>query len=162
MRITDDILLFDWNPPPFAMQFLNKVRTGRRWKKSIAQCGEEELMSFVERIIQGMFACHHDRTRTISYFTVRGKSWTKQILSDAWESTNWEDLIDHPLHTVIAESKLTEKERTFYCQECWSGNLWKLSTETLHRVCGYRSPLTYWKLSGIRVAYFAGKSDKTT
>ena len=59
-----------------------------------------------------MFVRHHDRTRTISYITkngiVRSKSWTRQIFSDAWESTNWEDL-GNPLHTVVAETKLTEK-----------------------------------------------------
>ena len=64
------------------------MRTGRRWKKSIAQFGEEEQISFVKRIIQGMFDGHHDRTRTISHVTksgiVRGKSWTRQILSEAW------------------------------------------------------------------------------
>ena len=67
----------------------------------------------MKRIIQGMFVCHHDRTRTISHITksgiVRGRSWTRQILSDAWESTNWEDLFDNPLPTVIAETKLAEK-----------------------------------------------------
>ena len=40
---------------------------------------------------------------------MRGKSWTRQILSDAWESTKWEFLFDNPSHTVIAETKLTEK-----------------------------------------------------
>ena len=101
-RITDDISLLNWTPH-FAMRFLNKMGTG-----------EEELISFVKRIIQGMFVCHHDRTRTSSHITksgiVRGKSWTRQILSDAWESTNWEDLFHNPLHSVIAETKkMTEK-----------------------------------------------------
>ena len=71
-RITDHIPLLNWIPH-FALRFLNKMRTGRRWKKSIAQFGTP--------------ARHHDRTRTISYITksgiVRGKSWTRQILSDA-------------------------------------------------------------------------------
>ena len=40
---------------------------------------------------------------------MRGKSWTIQILSDAWESTSWEDLLDNPLHTLIAETRLTKK-----------------------------------------------------
>ena len=95
------------------MRFLNNIRTGRKWKKSVVQFGEEELISFVKRIIQGMFVCHHDRTRTISYITksgiVRCKSWTRHILSDAWESTNWEIVFGNPLHTVVAETKLTEK-----------------------------------------------------
>ena len=108
MRITDDIPLLDWIP-----HFALKMRISRRWKKSVAQFGEEELISFVKRTVQGVSACHHDRTRTISYITrsgiVRGKSWTRQILSDAWESTNWVNLFDNPLHMVIAETKLTEK-----------------------------------------------------
>ena len=53
--------------------------------------GEEGINSFVKRIIQGRFVCDHDRARAISYITksgiVRGKSRTKQTLSDAWEST---------------------------------------------------------------------------
>ena len=108
MRITDDNPLLNWIP-----HFAMKMRTGRRWKRSIAQFGEEEPISFVKRIIQRMFVCHHDQMRTISYITksgiVRDKSWTRQILSDAWESTKWENLFDNPLHTVIAETKLTEK-----------------------------------------------------
>ena len=36
---------------------------------------------------------HHDRTEAVLRITkdgvVRGKSWTRQTLSDAWESTNW-------------------------------------------------------------------------
>ena len=53
-RITDDIPLLNW-VPHFAIRFLNKMRTGRGGKKSIAQFGEEELISSVKRIIQGMF-----------------------------------------------------------------------------------------------------------
>ena len=84
VRITDDIPLLNWIP-----HFAMKLKTGRRWKKSVAQFGDEELISFVKRIIQGMFVCHRDRTRTILHITegiVRGRSWTRQILSDAWES----------------------------------------------------------------------------
>ena len=44
----------------------------------------------MKRIIQEVFVCHHDRTRTISYITksgiVQDRSWIRQILSDAWES----------------------------------------------------------------------------
>ena len=32
-----------------------------------------------------------------------------QVQVAAWESTNWEDLSDNPLHTVIAETELTDK-----------------------------------------------------
>ena len=63
----------------------------------MTQFGEEELISFVIRIIQGTFVGHHDRTRAIAYIAesgiVRGKSWTKQTWSDAWESTIREDCL---------------------------------------------------------------------
>ena len=89
VRITDDSPSLNWIPH-FAMQFLNKTRIGCRGKKFVAQFGEEELRSYVKRIFQEVFVCHHDRTRTISYITksgsVRSTSWTRQILSDAWES----------------------------------------------------------------------------
>ena len=79
----------------------------------MAQHGEDDVKSFVKGTIQGVFVCHCDRTRTSVHITwsgnVRGKSWTRQILSDAWESMNWENFFDNPLHTAIAETKLTEK-----------------------------------------------------
>ena len=75
--------------------------------------GEEGIRSFVKRIIQGIFVGHHVRTRTILYITksviVQGKSLTKQTLSDAWESTIWEDLFDNPWHMMITETRLTKK-----------------------------------------------------
>ena len=69
-RITDDISLLNWIPH-FAMQLLNKMRTGRRWRKSMAQFGEEELISFVKRIIQGIFVGYHDRPSGISYMAYK-------------------------------------------------------------------------------------------
>ena len=42
---------------------------------------------------------------------VRGRSWTRQILSDTWESTDWEKLFDNPLHTVITETKLATEDQ---------------------------------------------------
>ena len=94
--ITDDISLPNWIPH-FAMQFLNKMRrTGRRWRQSVAQLGKEEPISFVKCTIQGILVSHHDRTKAISCIIksgiVRGKSRTKQNLSDAWESTIKKDL----------------------------------------------------------------------
>ena len=63
----------------------------------MAQFGEEELISFLKRTIQGIFVGYHDRTSGISYMAksgiVRGKSRTKQTLSDAWESTTLEDIV---------------------------------------------------------------------
>ena len=38
VRITDDIPLLNWIP-----HFAMKMRTGRGWKKSVAQDGEEEV-----------------------------------------------------------------------------------------------------------------------
>ena len=37
------------------------------------------------------------------------ESWTRQTLSDAWESTNWEGLCGTPWQTVAPELKLTKK-----------------------------------------------------
>ena len=39
---------------------------------------------------------------------VRGRNWTRQTLSDAWGSTNWEDLCDTP-RMVAPELELTKK-----------------------------------------------------
>ena len=40
---------------------------------------------------------------------MRGKSWTRQTLSDAWRSTNWEVLCGTPRQIVAPELKLTKK-----------------------------------------------------
>ena len=70
------------------------------------------ISSFVKCIIQGVFVGHHNLTITISYITksgiVRGKSRTKQTLSDAWEATSWKVLCQGS-HTVITEIRLTKK-----------------------------------------------------
>ena len=62
---------------------------------------------------QGIFVGHHDRTGAVLSITengvVRDKSWTKQTLSDAWESTNWEGMWDTPWQMVAPELKLTKK-----------------------------------------------------
>ena len=109
----------------FTMGFLNKTRIGCSGKESIAQFGEEELTSSVKRIIQEVFVCHHDRSRTISYITqsgiVRGRSWTRQILSDAWESM----ITDTKLATedqprVLIREPLEVECRKFYV---WSVNI---------------------------------------
>ena len=103
VRITDDSPLLNRNLH-FAMRFLNKTRIGCRGKESIngAVLEKKSLTSSVKRIIQEVFVCHHDRTRTISYITksgfVRGRSKTRQILSDVWES-------------MIAETKLATEDQ---------------------------------------------------
>ena len=70
--------------------------------------GEEGINSSVKRIIQGIFVGRHDRTRAIPYIAksgiVRGKSWTKQTLSDAWEPMNLEDWFGDPWFMVISRT----------------------------------------------------------
>ena len=58
--------------------------------------GEDGASSFARRMTHGPFVGHHDRPGAVGCITkngvVRGKSWTRLTLSDAWESTNWEGL----------------------------------------------------------------------
>ena len=69
-------------------QFAEKV-----WFRKIGQDG---VRSFASRMTQGIFVGHHGPTGAVLCITkngvARGKSWTRQTLSDAWESTNWESL----------------------------------------------------------------------
>ena len=62
---------------------------------------------------QGILVGHHDRTGAVLRITkngvVRGKSWRRQTLSDAWESTNWEGLCGTPWQMVAPELKFTKK-----------------------------------------------------
>ena len=71
------------------------------------------VSSFASRMTQGIFDGHHDRTGTVRCITkngvVRGKSWTRQTLSDAGESTNWEGSCGTPWQMVAPELKLTKK-----------------------------------------------------
>ena len=66
---------------------------------------------------------------------VRGKSWARQTLSDAWESTNWEGLFGTPWQKVAPELKLTKqvtavkKERHHHCQGLWLKERQKLNPE---------------------------------
>ena len=75
--------------------------------------GEDGVSSFASRMTQGIFVGHHDRTGPVLCITmngvVRGKSWTRQTLSDAWESTNWDGLCGTPWQMVAPELKLTKK-----------------------------------------------------
>ena len=120
VRISDDSPSLSW-PPRFAAQVTNKMRigkdgktsemrrTGRRWRKPIAKFGEKVwfrkigeagVSSSASRMTQGIFVSHHDRTGAVLCISengvVRGNSWTRQTLSDAWESTNWEGLCGTP------------------------------------------------------------------
>ena len=40
---------------------------------------------------------------------VRGKSWTRQPLNDAWDAPNWDGLCGTPWQTVVPELKWTKK-----------------------------------------------------
>ena len=92
---------------------------GAIWREKIwfHKIGEEGINSSVKLIIPGIFVGHHDRTGAVLCFAesgiVRGKSRTKQALSDAWESMIREGLFGKPwhrrLHTAIAETKMTKK-----------------------------------------------------
>ena len=40
---------------------------------------------------------------------MRGESWTRQPLSDAWDATNWDNLRGAPRQMVAPEVKMTKK-----------------------------------------------------
>ena len=73
----------------------------------------EVSVHFASRMTQGICVGYHDRTRAVLCKTkngvVRGKSWTRQTLSDAWKSTNWEGLCCIPWKMVAPELKFTKK-----------------------------------------------------
>ena len=75
--------------------------------------GEDGVTSFASRMTQGIFVGHHDRTGAALCITkngiVRGKSWTRQTLSDAWDATNWDGLCGIPWEMVAPELKLAKK-----------------------------------------------------
>ena len=62
---------------------------------------------------QGIFVGHHDRMGVVLRITkngvVRGKSWTRHALSDAWDATNWDGLCGRPWQMVAPELKFTKK-----------------------------------------------------
>ena len=62
---------------------------------------------------RGIFVGHHDRTGSVLCISlngvVRGQSWKRQTLSDAWELTNWEGLCGTPWQMVAPELKLMKK-----------------------------------------------------
>ena len=111
VRIADDSPFFSWLSR-FSAQVMDKMRigkdgktcelrrTGRRWRKPVAQFGEQIwirkfgedcVTSSASRMTEGILVGKHDRTGAVLCITkngvVRGKNWTKQTLSDAWEST---------------------------------------------------------------------------
>ena len=75
--------------------------------------GEDGVSSSASRMTQGIFVGHLDRTGEVLCITKSGvvqcKSWTRQTLSDARESRNWEGLCGTPWQMVAQELKLTKK-----------------------------------------------------
>ena len=61
--------------------------------------GADGISFTASRMTQGVFVGHHERTGAVLCITKngveRGQSWTRQTLSDAWESTNWEGFVWH-------------------------------------------------------------------
>ena len=66
---------------------------------------------------------------------VRGKSWTRPTISDAWESTNWEGVCGTPWQMVAPELELTKKVKADkegagpHCQGLWLFERLKLNPE---------------------------------
>ena len=149
-------------------------RTGRRWRQPMAQFGEkvwfrefgeDGVSSIASRMSQGIFVGHHDRTGAVLCVSknrvVRGKSWTRETPSDAWESTNWEGLCGTPWQMVAPE--LTMKERDLHCQGLWLKEHQKLNPEDSSS-CLRTAMLTdtHWRLPRMRSACIARRSDKAT
>ena len=61
---------------------------------------EDGVGAFASRMTQGIFVGHHDRTRAVLCIAkngvVRGTSWMRQPLNDAWDATNWDGLCGTP------------------------------------------------------------------
>ena len=78
-------------------------------KVSFRRIGEDGVSCFASRMTQGIFVGRHDRTGALLRITkngvVRGKSWTRQTLSDAWESTNLAGSCGTPWQMVAPELK---------------------------------------------------------
>ena len=124
VRIADDSPLLCWLPR-LAAQVMNKMRigkdgntsemrrTGRRWSKPMQQVGEKVWFCKNWRRRCQFFCKSHDsrnllgRTGAVLCIikngVVRGKSWSRQTLSDAWESTNSEGLCGTPWQMVAPE-----------------------------------------------------------
>ena len=77
----------------------------------IRKFGEVGVSSFASRMTQGILVGHHARTGAVLCITmhgvVRGKSWTRQTLGDAWDATNWDGLCGTPWQVVALDMKLT-------------------------------------------------------
>ena len=89
----------------------------RQWRKLekvwFRKIGEDGVSSFASRMAQGISVGDHDRTGVVLCITkngvVRGKSWTRQRLGDAWDATIWDGYWCTPCQVVVPELKLTKK-----------------------------------------------------
>ena len=99
-------------------------RTGRRWRKPMAQfgekvcfvsvkCGEDGVSSFASRTTQGIIVGHHDRTGAVFVhhhkWIVRGKRWTRQLLSYARDATKWDGPCGTPELKQDEESHIRQR-----------------------------------------------------
>ena len=79
-------------------------RTGRRWRRSqfgqkvwFGESGEDGVSSFASRMTQSTFVSHPGTVLRINKNGfVRGISWTRQPLNDAWDAANWDGLCVTP------------------------------------------------------------------
>ena len=132
VRISDDSPLLSWLFR-FTARVMDKMTIGkdgktsemrktcRRWikptsvERNFGFVKLEETVSVLLQVawLKGSFVGHHDRNRAVLCITkngvVRGKSWTRQTLSDAWELAYWEGMCGTPWQIVAPESKLTKK-----------------------------------------------------
>ena len=74
----------------------------RRVEMVVREVKREELSRSQD---SSVFVGHHDRTGAGA---VRGKSWTRQTLGDAWDATNSDDLCGTPWQMVALELILTK------------------------------------------------------
>ena len=76
------------------------------WREKVwfRKIGEDGVSSFASCMTQGGAVLCITKNGV-----VQGKSWTRQTLSDARESTNWEGLCGTPWQMVAPELKLTKK-----------------------------------------------------
>ena len=118
VRIGDDSPLLSWLPR-FAAQVMieqnenwqrrKDERNEENWSKAMAQFGEKVWFRKIGEDGVSSFAS----TGAVLYISkkgvVRGESWTRRTLSDAWELTNWDGLCGTQWQLAAPELTLTKK-----------------------------------------------------